>query len=46
MIVYHYDAARRLIQEDVTEPGGSFAVKRYTYNAMSQPIKVEVGRDN
>lgn len=43
-ILYHYDAARRLIQEDLTEPGGSFAVKRYTYNAMSLPVKVEIGR--
>lgn len=43
--IYHYDAARRLAQEDVTEPNGSYAVRRYTYNAMSQPIKVEIGRD-
>lgn len=45
-IFYHYDIARRLIREEITEPGGGYAVKRYTYNAMSQPTKVEVGRDN
>lgn len=44
--LYHYDAARRLIQEDLTEPGGGYAVKRYTYDAMSNPTKIEVGRDN
>jgi YD repeat-containing protein len=43
---YHYDPARRLIQEDLTEPGGSHAVKRYTYDAMSNPTKIEIGRDN
>lgn len=43
---YHYDAARRLIQEDLTEPGGGHSVKRYTYDAMSNPIKIEIGRDN
>lgn len=43
---YHYDAARRLIQEDLTEPGGGHAVKRYTYDAMSNPLKIEIGRDN
>ncbi|WP_454830401.1 DUF6531 domain-containing protein [Pseudoxanthomonas wuyuanensis] len=43
---YHYDAARRLVQEDLTEPGGGYAVKRYTYDAMSNPIKIEIGRDN
>ena len=42
----HYDSAHRLIQEDQIEPGGGYAVKRYTYDAMSNPIKVEVGRDN
>lgn len=45
IVQYHYDAARRLIQEDLTEPGGSHAVKRYTYDAMSNPIKIEIGRD-
>jgi YD repeat-containing protein len=45
-VYYHYDAAQRLLQEDLTEPGGGFAVKRYTYNAMSKPIKIEIGRDN
>ena len=44
--LYHYDSARRLIQEDLTEPGGGYVVKRYTYDAMSNPIKVEIGRDN
>lgn len=44
-VLYHYDAARRLIQEDRTEPDGSFAVRRITYNALSLPTKVEVGRD-
>jgi len=43
---YHYDAARRLVQEDLTEPGGGYSVKRYTYDAMSNPIKIEIGRDN
>lgn len=43
---YHYDAARRLVQEDLTEPGGGHAVKRYTYDAMSNPIKIEIGRDH
>lgn len=43
---YHYDAARRLVQEDLTEPGGGYAVKRYSYDAMSNPIKIEIGRDN
>lgn len=43
---YHYDAAHRLTQEDLTESGGGYAVKRYTYDAMSNPIKIEVGRDN
>lgn len=42
---YHYDAAQRLVQEELTEPGGSHAVKRYTYDVMSNPIKIEVGRD-
>jgi YD repeat-containing protein len=46
IVQYHYDAARRLIQEDLTERGGSHAVKRYTYDAMSNPIKIEIGRDN
>jgi YD repeat-containing protein len=45
-VFYHYDIARRLIQEDLTEPGGGFAVKRYTYDAMSNPIKIEIGREN
>lgn len=45
-LYYHYDAAQRLVQEDLTEPGGSHAVKRYTYDLMSRPTKVEVGRDN
>lgn len=44
-VVNHHDTARRLIQQDVTEPGGTFSVRRITYNAMSVPIKVEVGRD-
>nr|WP_272913769.1 DUF6531 domain-containing protein [Lysobacter dokdonensis] len=44
-VIYHYDAARRLVQEDRTEPGGSFAVRRITYNAMSQPLRIEIGRD-
>ena len=44
-VLYHYDAARRLVQEDRTEPDGSFAVRRITYNALSLPTKVEVGRD-
>jgi YD repeat-containing protein len=43
--VYHHDDARRLIQEDVTEPGGTFAVRRTTLNANSQPLKAEIGRD-
>lgn len=43
---YHYDSARRLIQADLTEPGGGHSVKRYTYDAMSNPIKIEMGRDN
>ena len=43
--IYHYDAARRLIQEDVTEPGGGFSVRRMTHDAMSQPTRVEIGRD-
>ena len=45
-VLYHYDVARRLIQEEITEPGGGYAVKRYTYDAMSNPIKIEIGRDN
>jgi YD repeat-containing protein len=44
-VLFHHDAARRLVQEDMTEPDGAFAVRRTTYNAMSQPIKVETGRD-
>jgi YD repeat-containing protein len=44
-VVYHYDAARRLIQEDMTEPGNTYSVRRITHDAMSQPIKVEIGRD-
>ncbi|MGO4550473.1 DUF6531 domain-containing protein [Lysobacter sp. 2RAF19] len=43
--IYHYDAAHRLIQEDRTEPDGTFAVRRITYNAMSLPTRIEVGRD-
>ena len=43
--LFHYDAARRLVQEDVAEPDGGLAVRRFTHNAMSQPIRVEVGRD-
>ncbi|WP_197427170.1 DUF6531 domain-containing protein [Noviluteimonas gilva] len=44
-VLYHYDVAHRLIQEDRTEPEGSFSVRRITYNAMSQPIRIEVGRE-
>ena len=44
-VMYHYDAARRLIQEDRTEPDGTFSVRRISYNAMSQPIRIEVGRE-
>lgn len=42
----HYDAAHRLIQEDQTRPGGGYDVKKYTYDQMSNPIKIEVGYDN
>lgn len=30
VVLYHYDDARRLIQEDMTEPGGGFSVRRYS----------------
>jgi hypothetical protein len=42
----HYDGAQRLVQEDQVQPGGGYEVKRYAYDAMSNPIKIEVGRDN
>jgi YD repeat-containing protein len=42
----HYDSAHRLIQEDRSRPGGGFDVKRYTYDQMSNPIRIEVGYDN
>jgi len=45
-VIYHYDAARRLIQEDMTAPGGGYEVRRTSYNAMSRSVRVEVGRDN
>ena len=44
-LLYHYDAARRLTQEDRSDPAGGYEVKRYFYNANSQPVRVEVGRD-
>lgn len=45
IVMYHYDAARRLTQEDRTDPSGGYEVKRFFYNANSQPVRVEVGRD-
>ena len=33
------------VRSPAREPDGSFAVRRTTYNAMSQPLRVEVGRD-
>jgi YD repeat-containing protein len=44
-IVFHYDAARRLVQEDMTEPDGSFAVRRTTYKRDVAADPGEIGRD-
>lgn len=44
-ILYHYDAARRLIQEDLAAPGGGYEVRRTFYNGMSQPVRIETGRE-
>ncbi len=46
MSIYHYDAARRLVQQELSDVAGGYAVKRLTYDAMSNPLKIEIGRDN
>ncbi len=43
---YYYDGARRLVREERKQPGGGRAVKRYTYNLLSNVTKVEVTHEN
>jgi YD repeat-containing protein len=41
---YQYDVAGRLISEYLSEGGGLYAQKLYTYNAMSLPVSEEIRR--